>query len=52
MTFVSEDEQGKFHAIEKFIERDIRKAELPASVGAGPVYNPAVNNGRGRGGRY
>lgn len=51
VTFVSEDEQGKFHAIEKFIERDIRKAELPASVGAGPVYNPAVNNGRGRGGR-
>lgn len=38
VTFVSEDEQGKFHAIEKFIERDIRKAELPASVGAGPVY--------------
>lgn len=36
VTFVSEDEQGKFHAIEKFIERDIRKAELPASVGAGP----------------
>lgn len=36
MTFVSEDEQGKFHAIEKFIERDIRKAELPASVGAAP----------------
>ena len=51
VTFVSEDEQGKFHAIEKFIEKDIRKAELPASVGAGPVYNPAVNNGRGRGGR-
>ena len=51
VTFVSEDEQGKFHAIEKFIERDIRKAELPASGGAGPVYNPAGNYGRGRGGR-
>lgn len=52
VTFVSEDEQGKFHTIEKFIEKDIRKAELPESVGAGPVYNPAVNNGRGgRGGR-
>ncbi len=36
MTFVSEEEQGKFHQIEKFIERDIRKAELPESVGEGP----------------
>ncbi|WP_295937949.1 DEAD/DEAH box helicase [uncultured Alistipes sp.] len=49
VTFVSEDEQGKFHAIEKFIDKDIRKAELPENVGPGPVYNPAVNNGRGRG---
>ncbi len=52
VTFVSEEDQGKFHAIEKFIERDIRKADLPAAVGAGPVYNPEVNRGRfGRGGR-
>ncbi len=35
MTFVSEDEQGRFHQIEKFIERDIRKAELPEAVGEG-----------------
>ena len=49
MTFVCEEEQGKFHQIEKFIERDIRKCDLPASVGEGPVYNPAVNNGRGAG---
>ncbi|WP_418408495.1 DEAD/DEAH box helicase [Alistipes sp.] len=51
VTFVSEEEQGKFHAIEKFIEKEIRKADLPASVGKGPVYNPAVNNGRGGFGR-
>ena len=51
VTFVSEEEQGKFHAIEKFIERDIRKAELPASVGEGPKYAPDENRGRfGRGG--
>ena len=49
MTFVSEEEQGKFHQIEKFIEREIRKAELPASVGEGPRYEPAENRGRGRG---
>ncbi|MDE5624663.1 MAG: DEAD/DEAH box helicase, partial [Alistipes sp.] len=54
ITFVSEDEQGKFHLIEKFIERDIRKADLPESVGEGPKYAPAENRGRGgrgRGGR-
>lgn len=52
VTFVSEEEQGKFHSIEKFIERDIRKAELPASVGEGPKYAPDENRGRfGRGGR-
>ena len=49
ITFVNEEEQGKFHQIEKFIEREIRKCELPASVGEGPVYNPAVTNGRGAG---
>ena len=52
VTFVSEEEQGKFHQIEKFIERDIHKAELPESVGEGPKYAPGENRGRfGRGGR-
>ena len=52
VTFVSEEEQGRFHQIEKFIERDIRKAELPESVGEGPKYAPGENRGRfGRGGR-
>ena len=52
VTFVSEEEQGRFHQIEKFIERDIRKAELPESVGEGPKYAPDENRGRfGRGGR-
>ena len=52
VTFVSEEEQGKFHQIEKFIERDIRKAELPESVGEGPKYAPDENRGLfGRGGR-
>ncbi len=52
ITFVSEDEQGKFHQIEKFIEREIRKADLPEFVGEGPKYAPAENRGgRGRGGR-
>ena len=54
ITFVSEEEQGKFHQIEKFIEREIRKDDLPASVGEGPKYAPSETRGRGgrgRGGR-
>ncbi|WP_304952020.1 DEAD/DEAH box helicase [uncultured Alistipes sp.] len=51
ITFVSEDEQGKFHQIEKFIDRDIRKADLPESVGEGPKYAPSENRGRGGRGR-
>ena len=49
VTFVNEEEQGAFHRIEKFIERDIRKAKLPASVGEGPKYAPDESRGRGRG---
>ena len=49
VTFVNEEEEGAFHRIEKFIERDIRKAELPASVGEGPKYAPDESRGRGRG---
>ena len=51
ITIVSQDEQGKFHQIEKFIERDIRKADLPESVGEGPKYAPSENRGRGGRGR-
>ena len=51
VTFVNEEEQGKFHQIEKFIEKEIRKRDLPESVGEGPVYNPAQSKGRGRGSR-
>ncbi len=40
ITFVSEPEQGKFHRIEEFIEKDIYKIPLPPTVGTGPVYNP------------
>ena len=49
ITFVCEEEQGKFHTIEKFIEREIRKADLPESVGEGPKYNPDAFSGRGKG---
>ena len=51
ITFVSEDEQGKFHLIEKFIEREIPKRALPEGM-EGPAYTPAERKDRGgRGGR-
>ena len=46
ITFVNEEEQGKFHQIEKFIEREVPKRELPDGM-EGPKYAPAENRGRG-----
>ena len=37
ITFVNEKEQGKFHRIETFIEREIPKAALPEQLGPGPA---------------
>lgn len=44
---MNEEEQGKFHRIEEFIEREIPKLSLPEAVGAGPEYNPAAFSGHG-----
>ena len=52
VTFVNEEEQGKFHRIEEFIEREVPKLPLPEQVGEGPKYNPSAftgRKGRGRG---
>lgn len=49
ITFVCETEQGKFHRIEEFIEKDIYKIPLPPSVGQGPEYNPRAFVHRGQG---
>ena len=40
ITFVNEAEQGKFHRIEEFIEKDIYKIPLPPEIGTAPEYNP------------
>lgn len=40
VTFVAEKEQYKFGAIEKLIEKEVRKAPLPDALGVAPVYNP------------
>ncbi len=54
ITFVSETEQGKFHRIEEFIEREIPQNPIPEELGEGPEYRPEndrAGRGRGRGGR-
>lgn len=51
ITFVSEQDQGKFHAIERFIEREIPKRALPERLGEGPHYHPEETRGSGRKGR-
>lgn len=40
ITFVNEAEQGKFHRIEEFIEKDIYKIPLPPEIGTALEYNP------------
>ncbi len=50
ITFVNEEEQSKFYLIEKFIEREVRKRELPEGM-EGPAYKPSdgrKGSGRGR----
>lgn len=50
ITFVSELEQGKFHRIESFIEREVKKNPLPESLGEAPEYHPERDRSLGRGG--
>ncbi len=58
MTFINEKEQGKFHRIESFIDREVEKAELPKEVGEPPKYDPTAKPkfesrgpARGKGGK-
>ncbi|ODU59159.1 MAG: ATP-dependent RNA helicase [Paludibacter sp. 47-17] len=43
ITFVSEEEQYKFHKIEEFLEKDIEKLILPEGLGEAPEYNPQAH---------
>lgn len=40
ITFIAEKEQYKFGAIEKLIEKEVRKVPLPEELGDAPVYHP------------
>ncbi|MBO4724408.1 MAG: DEAD/DEAH box helicase [Bacteroidaceae bacterium] len=52
ITFVSLDDQSRFHHIEKFLGKDVYKVPLPAELGEAPEYNPVrpktPHKGRGR----
>ena len=56
LTFVNEQEQGKFRSIERFLEKDIYKIPLPKELGSAPEYKPTERrkgghkSGGGRGG--
>jgi len=56
LTFVNEQEQGKFRSIERFLEKDIYKIPLPEELGSAPEYKPTERrkgghkSGGGRGG--
>ncbi len=53
ITFVSESDIRFFADIERFLEKEITKNQLPEELGEGPAYIPSAprKNSRGRGGR-
>lgn len=40
ITFVSLDDQSRFHHIEKFLGKDVYKVPIPDELGEAPEYNP------------
>lgn len=52
LTFVSVEDQGKFHRIEKFLGEEIYKIPLPPQLGEAPVYNPQSFEGKDRKRRF
>lgn len=48
VTFVSERDQQRFAFIERFLGKEVRKAEMPTEIGPGPDYRPAGKDGRSR----
>ena len=41
ITFISLDDQSRFHHIEKFLGKDVYKVPIPAELGEAPAYSPA-----------
>lgn len=52
ITFVSEQDQGHFYKLEKFLEKDIYKIPLPKELGEAPEYRPLRENKFSKKGKY
>ncbi len=52
MTFVSAEEQWKFGVIEKFLEYEVRKDQVPEELGEVPEYNPGKRARRNPGKKW
>ena len=52
ITFVSEQDQGYFYKLEKFLEKDIYKIPMPAELGEAPEYKPRRENKFSRKGKF
>lgn len=51
ITFITPDDQHKFAKIERLIEAEVPKGEIPEELGEAPIYDPNRRRGReGRGG--
>lgn len=53
VTLVGPDDQPAFKQIERFLEKDVPKEEIPAELGEGPAYTGKASKGErgGRGGK-
>lgn len=51
ITFVNEKEQGKFRAIESFLNKEIYKIPVPDELGETPEYKLKSNSGQNKGKR-
>jgi superfamily II DNA/RNA helicase len=47
ITLIGDKEHGKFAAIERLLEKEVEKAEVPAELGETPEYNPRARNHQG-----
>ena len=49
ITFVSEQEQEKFFRIERFLDKQIDKLQMPEDLGEAPAYDPKAHPSQNRG---
>ena len=52
ITFISLDDQSRFHHIEKFLGKEVYKVPLPAELGEAPEYKPIKPKPQHKGKRF